>query len=175
MADKTTNRPSSKFIGEEIIPLNSDNLLEKTPACPSAFLWHEEEFQIHQIISEWKETGRVPNDKRYVEGKFNKNLDELFSKLKMDKNEVELIKFENKLEVLSNEDNNQNLDNERFFIRKKIDEIKGQINQLENNLQFFTNVNDDNPLVKEVHNNIKNHKDSLKLWKTKLSKIKELY
>ena len=61
------------------------------------------------------------------------------------------------------------------FIRKKIDEIKGQINQLENNLQFFTNVNDDNPLVKEVHNNIKNHKDSLKLWKTKLSKIKELY
>ena len=130
---------------------------------------------VKNVISEWKEIGRVPNDKRYIEGKFNKNLDELFSKLKMDKNEVELIKFENKLEVLSNEEDNQNLDNERFFIRKKIDEIKGQINQLENNLQFFTNVNDDNPLVKEVHNNIKNHKDSLKLWKTKLSKIKELY
>jgi len=130
---------------------------------------------IKKLISDWKELGRVPNDKRYIEGKFNKALDELFSKLKMDKNEVELIKFENKLEVLSNEDDNQNLDNERAFIRKKIDEIKAQINQLENNLQFFTNVNDDNPLVKEVHNNIKAHKDSLKLWKTKLSKIKELY
>ncbi len=130
---------------------------------------------IKNLISDWKAIGRVPNDKRYIEGKFNKVLDELFSKLKMDRNEIELIKFENKLEVLSNEDDNQNLDHERSFIRKKIDEIKAQINQLENNLQFFTNVDDDNPLVKEVHNNIKNHKDSLKLWKTKLSKIKELY
>ncbi|MFH4964369.1 DUF349 domain-containing protein [Gaetbulibacter sp. M235] len=130
---------------------------------------------IKNLISEWKNLGRVPNDKRFIEGKFNKSLDELFSKLKMDKNDVELIKFENKLEVLSNEDDNQNLDNERSFIRKKIDELKSQINQLENNLQFFTNVNDDNPLVKEVHNNIKSHKESLKLWKTKLSKIKELY
>tara|TARA_R110000868_G_scaffold49156_12_gene158685 strand:- start:3083 stop:5140 length:2058 start_codon:yes stop_codon:yes gene_type:complete len=130
---------------------------------------------IKEVISQWKSLGRVPYDKRYIEGKFNKLLDELFSKLKVEKNEVELIKFENKLEVLSNEDDNRNLDNERSFIRKKIDEIKSQINQLENNLQFFTNVKDDNPLVKEVHNNIKGHKDSLKLWKTKLSKIKELY
>lgn len=130
---------------------------------------------IKNLISDWKNIGRVPNDKRYIEGKFNKALDELFSKLKMDRNEVELIKFENKLEVLSNEDDNQNLDHERSFIRKKIDEVKSQINQLENNLQFFTNVEDDNPLVKEVHNNIKSHKESLKLWKTKLNKIKELY
>ena len=130
---------------------------------------------IKDFISEWKNIGRVPNDKRFIEGKFNKALDELFSKLKIDRNEIELIKFENKLEVLSNEDDNQNLDYERSFIRKKIDEVKGQINQLENNLQFFTNVDDDNPLVKEVHNNIKSHKDSLKLWKTKLSKIKDLY
>ena len=130
---------------------------------------------INDLISNWKSIGRVPNDKRYIEGKFNKALDELFSKLKMNRNEIELIKFENKLEILSNEDDNQNLDNERSFIRKKIDEVKSQINQLENNLQFFTNVDDDNPLVKEVHNNIKSHKESLKLWKTKLSKIKELY
>jgi hypothetical protein len=130
---------------------------------------------IKNLITDWKNFGRVPNDKRFIEGKFNKSLDELFSKLKMGKNDIELIKFENKLEVLSNEDDNQNLDNERTFIRKKIDELKSQINQLENNLQFFTNVNDDNPLVKDVHNNIKAHKESLKLWKTKLSKIKELY
>jgi len=130
---------------------------------------------IKNLISEWKNLGRVPHDKRFIEGKFNKSLDELFSKLKMDKNDIELIKFENKLEVLSHEDDNQNLDNERTFIRKKIDELKSQINQLENNLQFFTNVNDDNPLVKDVHNNIKTHKEELKLWKTKLSKIKELY
>ncbi|MDO7173610.1 DUF349 domain-containing protein [Mariniflexile sp. AS56] len=126
-------------------------------------------------INLWKELGRVPNDKRYIEGKFNKAIEDFLTSLKMDKNEVEMIKFENKLDAISDSDNTKDLDNERYFIRKKIDEVKGQINQLENNLQFFTNVDDDNPLVKEVHNNIKAHKENLKLWKSKLSKIKELY
>ena len=86
-----------------------------------------------------------------------------------------MFKFENKLDHINTWNDNRNLDNERLFIRKKIDDVKSQINQLENNLQFFTNVDDDNPLVKEVHNNIKGHKESLKLWKSKLKKIKELY
>ena len=131
--------------------------------------------EIKDNINKWKELGRVPNDKRYIEGKFQKTVDELLSNLDMEKNEVEMIKFESKLDNLNASDDNRDLDNERSFIRKKIDELKGQINQLENNLQFFTNVDDDNPLVKEVHNNIKTHKEALNLWKTKLKKIKELY
>src|SRR5690606_3868116 len=130
---------------------------------------------IKDYIAQWNSAGRVPNDKRYIEGKFSKALDDLLSNSKMDKEELEMIKFENKLEDLNSSDNTKNLDNERSFIRKKIDEIKGQINQLENNLQFFTNVDEDNPLVKEVLTNIDKHKDELKLWKKKLSKIKELY
>lgn len=130
---------------------------------------------IKDYIAQWNSAGKVPNDKRYIEGKFSKALDVLLSNSKMDKEELEMIKFENKLEDLNSSDNTKNLDNERSFIRKKIDEIKGQINQLENNLQFFTNVDEDNPLVKEVLTNIDKHKDDLKLWKKKLSKIKELY
>lgn len=130
---------------------------------------------VKTYITQWQTLGRVPNDKRFIEGKFQKTIDDLLTSLKMDKNEVEMIKYENKLDNLNASDDNRNLDNERTFIRKKIDEVKSQINQLENNLQFFTNVDDDNPLVKEVHNNIKSHKDSLKLWKSKLRKIKELY
>lgn len=130
---------------------------------------------INAQVTSWKSIGRVPYNKRYIEGKFHKTIDSLFSKLDMDKNEVEMIKFENKLENLNSSDNKRDLDNEHSFIRKKIDEVKHQINQLENNLQFFTNVDDDNPLVKEVHTNIKNHKESLELWTSKLDKIKKLY
>ncbi|MBU2951424.1 DUF349 domain-containing protein [Tamlana agarivorans] len=131
---------------------------------------------IKEQIKTWQGLGRVPQDKRYIDGKFQKSIDQLLSTLDLDKNEAELIKYENKLEVLNaTDDDNRNLDNERVFIRKKIDEVKGQINQLENNLQFFTNVKDDNPLVKEVHNNIKIHEESLELLKTKLKKIKDLY
>ncbi len=131
---------------------------------------------IKEQISLWRTLGKVPNDKRYIESKFQKTIDSLFSGLEMDKNEVEMIKFENKLDNINTSDeDHRNLDNERSFIRKKIDEVKSQINQLENNLQFFTNVNDDNPLVKEVHQNIKAHKEALELWKSKLQKIKNFY
>lgn len=130
---------------------------------------------VKEFITKWKELGRVPNDKRFIEAKFNKTIEEFLSSLKMDKNTLEMIKFENKLDAISASDDNKDLDNERNFIRKKIDEVKSQINQLENNLQFFTNVEDTNPLVKEVHKNINTHKEELKLWISKLSKIKELY
>ena len=82
-------------------------------------------------------------------------------------------KYNHKIANLSSD--KRSLDNEHNFIRKKIDEVKGEINQLENNLQFFSNVKDDNPLVKDVHKNIKKHKDALELWKEKLKQIKQFY
>jgi len=130
---------------------------------------------IKSHIEEWKKIGRVPQHKRFIEGKFNKAVEATYGKLDMDKNDIELIKFDNKLEILSNHQNSDHLDNERLYIRKKIDEIKSEINQLENNLQFFSNVKDDNPLVKEVHQNINNHKENLQLWVNKLKKIKAHY
>ncbi|WP_336622114.1 hypothetical protein [Algibacter miyuki] len=46
----------------------------------------------------------------------------------MDKNEIEMIKYENKLDSLTSADGDtRNLDNERSFIRKKMDEVKAQI------------------------------------------------
>ncbi|GGG57590.1 DUF349 domain-containing protein [Bizionia arctica] len=130
---------------------------------------------IKDYIEQWKTIGTVPNNKRHIEGKLNKVLDTCFKSLKLNKTEAELIKFENKLEVLSNSDDSRHLDNERSFISKKIQEVKSEINQLENNLQFFTNVDESNPFVKEVLNNIQKHKDTLALWETKLNKIKAFY
>ena len=130
---------------------------------------------IKDHIKQWQNLGHVPNDKRYVDGKFQKIIDDVLKNLDIDKTEAEMIKYENKLDSLKSPNDTRSLDNERSFIRKKMDEVKGQINQLENNLQFFTNVNDDNPLVKDVHNNIQKQKDSLEILKAKLRKIKELY
>ncbi|WP_027880125.1 DUF349 domain-containing protein [Mesoflavibacter zeaxanthinifaciens] len=130
---------------------------------------------IKEQINNWKNIGRVPRNKKHIEGDFNNVLDGLFKNLDLNKTEAEMIKFENKLQDLSSTDNQKVIDNERFYIQKKVDEIKGEINQLENNLQFFTNVKSDNPLVKEVHKNIKKHKEELDIWLTKLKKIKSLY
>ena len=129
---------------------------------------------IKNQIKNWKAVGRVPYNKKNIEQKFNKKLDSLFGKLDIAKKEVELIKYDNKLNSIASQEDERKLRNEHFFIRKKIDETKAEINQLENNLGFFQHVDDDNPLVKEVHNNIQKHKDQLDVWKAKLKKIKAL-
>ncbi|WP_452224157.1 DUF349 domain-containing protein [Lacinutrix chionoecetis] len=127
---------------------------------------------IKDYIAKWKTIGRVPGNKRKIENDFNMALDTLFGTLDMNKKEVEMLKFENKLQDLSSADNQRALENEYNFIRKKISEIKAEVNQLQNNLAFFKHPDEKNPLVKSVHDNIKKHTEALKIWKGKLKQIK---
>ncbi len=129
---------------------------------------------IKENIALWKTLGRVPYKKKNIESEYNKVLDDLFQQLNLSRKETELIKYENKLNALSNQTDDRALRSEQSFIRKKIDDVNSEIRQLENNLQFFKNAKDDNPLVKEVHKNIEKHKESLEVWKAKLKKIKQL-
>ncbi len=131
--------------------------------------------KIKSAIEEWKQIGKVPFNKRFIEGKFNKLLDQLFSKLDIDHTKAEMMKYENKIQSLNDADDDKKLRNEHYFLTKKVEETKADIRQLENNLQFFSNVDDDNPLVRDVHKNIEDHKEQLKIWKEKLEKIKSLY
>ena len=127
-------------------------------------------------IAEWKSIGHVPQNKRYIDGKFYKAIDDAFDKLKMDRSKLEMVKFESKLENLASHENDTRLlDNEQNFIRKKIGEVQSEITQLENNLQFFSNVDESNPLVKDVLKNIDRHKSELDTWKAKLTRIKSMY
>lgn len=131
--------------------------------------------KIKDQIKEWKEIGKVPHNKRFIEGKFNKALDQLFKKMDIDNTKAEMMKYENKVQALDDADDDNKIRNEHYFLTKKIEETKAEIRQLENNLQFFSNVEDDNPLVQEVHKNIENQKADLEVWEEKLRKIKSLY
>lgn len=129
---------------------------------------------IKENIAAWKEIGRVPFNKKSIENDYNKILDDLFGQLNMSRKETELIKYENKLNALSNQNDERAIRNEQNFIRKKIEEVRNEIRQLENNLQFFKNAKDDNPMVLDVKKNIAKHRESLEVWKTKLNKLKAL-
>ncbi|NNK88823.1 MAG: DUF349 domain-containing protein [Flavobacteriaceae bacterium] len=130
---------------------------------------------IKQQIENWKTLGKVPYKKYYIEGKFNKAINALYNKLDADPSEIELLKYDSKLESIAQTDDRNAMNSEHNFIRKRIDEVKAEINQLENNLQFFSNVKDDNPVVVEVQNKIDKHKDHLEILKQKLKRIKKFY
>ncbi len=145
-------------IKKEELPKNQDEAKEK----------------IKSFISQWGEFGNVPNSKRYIEGKFNKVLDQLFNKIEIEKKEAELIKYDSRLHNLDETNDDYKINKEASFLRKKIDETKDKINQFENNLQFFSTQDESNPLVKEVIDNIEKLKNELEMWKEKLSKLRDL-
>ena len=136
---------------------------------------HKEDLDaIKKHIENWKALGRVPQNKRHIEGKFNKILDALFDKLSLSKKDAEMVKFNNRIGQLADNDDNRKLENEQVFIMRKIDEVKSEILQLENNIQFISNAKADNPFVKEVYKSIDRHKEELATWKEKLKQIRNI-
>lgn len=129
---------------------------------------------VKSYIAKWNDIGMVPSNKRYVENKFNRALDQIFNQINISKTDAELMKYQNRLQNLEKADDSNRLFKEQTFLRKKIDETKAELQQLENNLQFFSNANKDNPLVQDVHTNIEKLKEDLNMWKTKLSQTKDL-
>lgn len=124
-------------------------------------------------IETWKSFGKVPFARRHIEGKFNKILDALFEKLTASKKDNEMTRYANRLDNLANNDTRK-LDNEKVFLMRKIDEVQGEIFQLENNIQFFAKAKADNPMVKEVKKNIEFKKEELATLKDKLKQLRNL-
>ena len=128
-------------------------------------------------IETWKKFGRVPFARRHIEGKFNKVLDALFEKLSLSKKDSEMMRFSNRMDQLSESNDTRKLEGEKIFLMRKIDEIKNEIFQLENNIQFFTNTRNakkENSIVLEVRKNIEKHKEEMELLKDKLKQIRKI-
>jgi len=125
-------------------------------------------------IKTWQELGQLPRNVRHLEGKFNKQIDRLLEGLSLDKKEVAMLKFTHVIDGLFVNEDFRKLDSEQLFIRKKMDEVVKEMQQLENNLGFFSNAKDDNPLVLNVKNRVNEFKEDLKIWKEKLSYLRKL-
>lgn len=85
-----------------------------------------------------------------------------------------MVKFSNRLEQMAENDDTRKLQNEQIFIMRKIEEVQGDIRQLENNIQFISNAKADNPFIKEINKNIERHKEELATWKEKLKQIRSM-
>jgi hypothetical protein len=128
-------------------------------------------------IETWKNFGKVPFPRRHIEGKFNKILDALFDKLSLSKKDTDMLRFANRMDHLSENNDTRKIENEKIFLMRKIDEVQNEIFQLENNIQFFTNTRNakkENSIVLEVRKNIAIHKESLGVWKEKLKQLRNI-
>ena len=131
--------------------------------------------KINEIIDEWSELGSVPQNKRYVEGKFHKTLDQLFKKIEdIDFIDAELIKYEPRMRDYENADNQGIIKKEIGFLQNKIEETEDKINQFENNKSFLNPSDSANEMIKDIDEKIEQFQKELAMWKTKLSQVRGL-
>ncbi len=129
---------------------------------------------IKQIQKDWKELGYVPHHKRYINAKFNKYIDTLFDKLNVDKRELSFLKFKNMVDEYLKDEKFYKLDQEKRYVRQKIENIEKEIQQLENNSLFIVSNDANNMFKKEIDKKRKNNKGVLDFWKKKLNYLNSL-
>lgn len=125
--------------------------------------------------STFAEIGNVPfKQKDAIYKAYKEALDEKYNGIKLDKNEKEKMLFQAKLDTLKGSANSDDLlDQEQRSIRSKIEVLNKEIMQYENNLGFFANADDSNPLFKNVMSNIDKSKAEIEGLKTRLKLIRQ--
>jgi len=130
--------------------------------------------ELKSYISKWKELGVVPKSQRYINGKFNKFLDVYFDKLSLGKTQTTMLRYRNMIDGFIEQENFRKIEDEVQFVRKKIDFISKEKQQLENNMLFFSNADESNPMIKKITSTIHKHEEELQIWTSKLQYLRSL-
>ena len=129
---------------------------------------------LKQFQKEWYAIGNVPRDNFDIENAFKKTIDGFYSKMKVDKKELENVRFNSKLERLKEKSNPIALDKEKQFLRTKINDLQKEINQYETNISFFGNSKGADKLKQQVLKKIQNGYDSIEELKAKIKLINSI-
>ena len=148
-----------------------EKLLEQLKAAELPDNQKEAVKKLKGIINDWKEIGPVPRAKRKIEKDFNEALDGKFKSIDLDRQESQRIRFENKMQSMVEQGGDQQLNKEKDHLRKREEEVKKELNQLETNLSFFSSSNKNNPLLKEAERKIEATKKELEELRQKIKML----
>jgi len=160
---------------------NGENLVKKKEVIEKLIAF-KPEGDLKKIMADLKvfseefaAIGNVPfEDKDAIYKAYKTALDEKYASLNINKEEREKVMFQAKIDSMSSSGNKEKLfDQETGTIRIKIESLNKEVNQYENNLSFFSNANDKNPLFKNVNDNIKRVKDEIEALKIRLKMIRQ--
>jgi hypothetical protein len=128
---------------------------------------------LKEFADSWKAIGSVPAEGRdELYQSYKKILDAHYEKLQIDPAEKELIIYKARFESLpAGTDRIQSIQREKTFIRKQIDQLNAEINQMENNLSFFAKSKGADALRKEVDGKIQQIHQRISVFKQKLKVI----
>lgn len=124
--------------------------------------------KINDYSIQWNSIGKVPRENMNINKEFNSAIKNLIKKFDIDKNIIDEIQLNIKVENYKQSKDDKKLDEDLRKMRKQIQDLGHEIVQLENNLSYFSNANQNNPLLQNTLNNIESKK-------TKLDELKQTY
>ncbi|MGB2243274.1 MAG: DUF349 domain-containing protein [Flavobacteriaceae bacterium] len=126
---------------------------------------------INELMMRWDATGYVPRHKMKQLSTYQKLIEKCYSKMGLTPEQAEFLSFDQKFDLLTAQEDVNTIQKERMRIREKVNQLKDQTRQLENNLQFFANAKDDNPLVNNVLKEIEQHNEAIQGWNEKSKQL----
>jgi len=126
---------------------------------------------INELMMRWDATGYVPRHKMKQLSTYQKLIEKCYSKMGLTPEQAEFLSFDQKFDLLTTQEDINAIQKERMRIREKVNQLKDQTRQLENNLQFFANAKDDNPLVNNVLKEIEQHNEAIQGWNEKSKQL----
>ena len=115
--------------------------------------------ELEVIKLEWKNTGKVTKRDKSINDEFYKTLELKYEKIGLSKIELDNIKLQNKIDLIG--DNKNAILKEKNLIKMKIDSLKKDILQYENNISFFGHGNATEKLLLQTQNKISNSKTEI--------------
>ena len=117
--------------------------------------------RVIEIQNEWKKVGYMPRKiSNSLWNEFRPLCNEFFNKLKT-----------NKPRSSNRQGDSRKGNSEEQILRRKISDLQNESIQFENNLEYFTDSSNDNPLFKDVSSKLTAINDKIEVFKKKLNKI----
>lgn len=123
----------------------------------------------------WSEIGHVPfRKKEELQAKYHDAIDTQFNKIKMDDQDLNMIKFKSKIEHLASLPRGWskiNMERDRYAV--KLRQLENDINTLTNNVGFFGSSKGAQSLIEGVNDQIEKLKTQIDQLKSKMKIIDE--
>lgn len=117
--------------------------------------------QLEEIQHNWTSLGKVPSEKISINQEFTDVYHKKLDALNLSKNELNDYKLKSFVNKVKSGNNGNLLDDEIRKTRKIIEDLEKEINQLDNNVHFFSNANENNPFLKDVYKQIDDKRKKL--------------
>ena len=129
---------------------------------------------LQDFQKKWTSLGYVSKNKQKIESQFIKEIDGFYKKLKIDKSELDTIRFKNKVDEIKTSGDEFRLNKEKQNLQIKISDLQKEITQYENNISFFSNSKGAETLKKGVEKKIIDLEDTIKRMQEKIKILNKI-